>query len=103
MDSAVTARYQSALASFSVPNQHCILQYLALLAARHSTPATLAAVVTTLNALCRQATEGRQRALTEDLTQTTSQDIVAFMTAAHASGAGSVDYEYEAGTADGVL
>ncbi len=86
MESAVAAQYQSALVSFRVPNQHRILQYLALLAARHYTAATLAAVVSTLNALRRQGTEERQRALTEDLTQTTSQDIVAFITAAHASG-----------------
>jgi len=86
MENAVAARYQSALASFSVPNPHRILQYLTLLAARHYTAATLAAVVNTLNALRRQVTEGRQRVLSEDLTQTTSQDIVAFMTAAQASG-----------------
>jgi len=86
MENAVAVRYQSALASFSVPNQHRILQYLALLAARHYTAATLAAVVSTLNALRRQGTEERQRALTEDLTQTTSQDIVAFITAAQALG-----------------
>src|SRR5713101_9535867 len=86
MESAVAAQYQSALVSFRVPNQHRILQYLALLAARHYTAATLAAVVSTLNALRRQGTEERQRALTEDLTQTTSQDIVAFMTAAQALG-----------------
>ena len=49
MESAVAAQYQSALVSFRVPNQHRILQYLALLAARHSTAATLAAVVSTLN------------------------------------------------------
>jgi len=49
MENAVAARYQSALASFSVPNQHRILQSLTLLAARHSTAATLAAVVSTLN------------------------------------------------------
>jgi site-specific recombinase XerD len=86
MESAVTARYQSALVSFSMPNQHRILQYLTLLAVRHYTAATLAAVVSTLNALRRHGTEGRQRVLTEDLTQTTSQDIVAFITAAQASG-----------------
>jgi len=86
MESAVTACYQSALVSFSVPNQHRILQYLALLAARRYTAATLAAVASTLNTLRRQGTEGRQRALAADLTQTTSQDIVAFITAAQVSG-----------------
>jgi|SRR5438552_10852974 len=86
MENAVAARYQSALASFSVPNQHRILQYLTLLAARHYTAATLAAVVSTLNALRCQVTGARQRVLTADLTQTTAQDIVAFIAAAHASG-----------------
>jgi site-specific recombinase XerD len=86
MESTVAAQYQSALASFSVPNQHRILEYLALLAARHYTAATLAAVVNTLNARRRQVTEGRQRVLSADLPQTTSQDIVACRTAAQASG-----------------
>jgi hypothetical protein len=44
MESAVAVRYQLALVSFSVPNQHRILQYLALLTARHYTAATLAFV-----------------------------------------------------------
>jgi len=69
-----------------VPNQHRILQYLALLAARHYAPTTLAAVVTTLNALRCQLTGARQQGLTADLTQTTAQDIVAFITVAQASG-----------------
>ena len=86
MERAVAARYQSALGDFSVPNQHRILQYRALLAARHSTAGTLAAVVRTLNALRRQVTGACQRALTKDLTQTTAQDIVACITTAQAAG-----------------
>ena len=58
MENSVAAPYQSALASFSVPNQHRILEYLAFLAARHSTAAPLAAVVNTLNALRRQVMRG---------------------------------------------
>src|SRR5262245_21017916 len=86
MESAVAAQYQPALVDFSVPNQHRILQYLTLLAVRHYTTATLAAVVRTLNAFRRQVTGARQPVLTADLTQTTAQDIVAFIAAAHASG-----------------
>jgi site-specific recombinase XerD len=44
------------------------------------------AVVSTRNALRRQRTGVRHRVLTEDLTQTTAQDMVAFITAAQASG-----------------
>src|SRR5712691_10613028 len=55
-------------------------------ATRHSAATTLAAVVTTLNALRRQLPGARQGALTEDLTQATAQDIVAFITASQAAG-----------------
>jgi len=82
----MTAKYQPTLACFSAQNQHHILQYLALLATRHAAAPTLAAVVTTLTALPRQLTGARPRALTKDLTQTTAQDISAFITAAQASG-----------------
>ena len=54
MDCPIAAKYQPALACFSVPNQHRILQYLAHLAARQYTGLTLNAVVTTLPALRRQ-------------------------------------------------
>lgn len=86
MDCPLAAKYQPALACFSAQNQHRILHYLALLATRHSAATTLVAVVTTLTALHRQLTGARHRALTEDLTQTTAQDISAFITAAQASG-----------------
>jgi integrase/recombinase XerD len=86
MDCPTTAKYQPALACFSAQNQHRILQYLALLANRHSAVPTLAAVVTTLTALRRQLPGARHMALTEDLAQTTAQDISAFITAAQASG-----------------
>jgi site-specific recombinase XerD len=86
MDCPIAAKYQPALACFSVPNQHHILQYLAHLAARQYTGLTLNAIVTTLLALRRQLPRKRQVALTTDLTQTTAQDISAFITAAQASG-----------------
>jgi len=82
----MTAKYQSALACFSAQNQQRILQYLALLATRHSAAPTRAAVVSTLNALRRQLTGERHSVLTEDLTQATAHDISAFITAALASG-----------------
>src|SRR6266436_1877969 len=86
MDCPIAAKYQPALACFSAPNQHRILQYLAHLAARQYTGLTLNAVVTTLPALLRQLPGKRHSVLTADLTQTTAQDISAFITAAQASG-----------------
>jgi len=86
MDCPLATKYQPRLACFSVPNQHRILQYLAHLAARQYTGLTLNAVVTTLPALLRQLPGKRQVVLTADLTQTTAQDISAFITAAQASG-----------------
>ena len=86
MDCPMTAKYQPALACFSVQNQHHIFQYLAHLAARQYTGLTLNAVVRVLPALLRQLPGKRQVILTEDLTQTTAQDISAFITAAQVSG-----------------
>ena len=45
MDCPIAAKYQPALACFSAPNQHRILQYLTHLAARQYTGLTLNAVV----------------------------------------------------------
>ena len=63
-------------------NQHRILCYLARLAARQYADTTLSAVVTTLNALIRHLPGRRRVVLTDDITQTTAQDISAFITAA---------------------
>lgn len=86
MDCPIAAKYQPALACFSAPNQHRILQYLAHLAARQYTGLTLNAVVRALPALLRQLPGKRQVVLSADLTQTTAQDISAFITAAQVSG-----------------
>jgi hypothetical protein len=86
MDCPMAAKYQSALACFSAPNQHRILQYLAHLAARQYTGLPLNAVVTTLPALLRQRPGKRQVVLTADLPQTTAQDISTLITAAQAFG-----------------
>ena len=67
-------------------NQHRILRYLTGLAARQYTDTTQRAVVTTLNALTRHLSGTRKAVLTDDITQTTPQDISAFITAAQASG-----------------
>jgi hypothetical protein len=85
MDCPLATKYQSRLACFSVPNQHRIHQYLLFLAAQQRADTTLAAVVTTLTTLC-QVPGKRPVVLTADLTQTTAQDISAFITAAQASG-----------------
>jgi site-specific recombinase XerD len=86
MDCPVSAQYQPALSSFSVQNQQRLLCYLARLAARQYADTTLSAVVTTLNALIRHLPGSRQVVLTDDITQTTVQDISAFTTATQAFG-----------------
>ena len=63
-----------------------MLQYLALCAAQQYRPTTLRAIVRTLNALRHRLTGIRRRILTADLTQTTPQDITAFITVTQASG-----------------
>ena len=60
MDCPIAAKYQPALACFSAPNQHRILQYLTHLAARQYTGLTLNAVVRALPALLRQLPGKRQ-------------------------------------------
>ena len=85
MDCPLAPKYQSRLACFSVPNQHRIHQYLLFLAAQQRADTTLAAVVTTLTTLCRQVPGKRSVVLTADLTQTTAQDISAFISTAQAS------------------
>jgi len=86
MDCPVSAQYQPALSCFSVQNQHRILRYLAGLAARQYADTTLSAVVTTLNALIHHLPGRRNVVLTDDITQTTAQDISVFITAARSSG-----------------
>jgi integrase/recombinase XerD len=86
MDCSISVQYQPALSCFSVQNQHHILRYLTGLAARQYADTTLSAVVTTLNALIRHLSGHRKAALTDDITQTTAQDISAFITAAQSAG-----------------
>src|SRR5215831_16581028 len=86
MDCPMTTKYQPALTCFSESNQHRILQYLSHLATRQYTGLMLNAVVRALPAFLRQLPKKRQVVLTKDLTQTTAQDISAFITAAQAAG-----------------
>jgi integrase/recombinase XerD len=86
MDCPISAQYQPALSYLSVQNQQRILCYLARLAARQYADTTLSAVVTTLNALIRHLPGRRHVVLTDDITQTTVQDISAFIVATQASG-----------------
>jgi len=86
MDGSILARYQARLTEFSAPNQQRILQYLTFLTARHYAATTLPAVVTTLHALRRHLPAARQQVVTDDLTQTTPQDIAVFVAASQAAG-----------------
>jgi site-specific recombinase XerC len=86
MDCPLAPKYQPRLACFSVPNQQRLLQYLAFLTAQQRADTTLAAVVTALTTLCCQGSGQRPVVLTADLTQTTAQDISAFIMATQASG-----------------
>ena len=86
MDGSILAQYQARLTEFSAQNQQRILRYLTLLTARHYATTTVIAVVAALNALRRQLPAARQQVVTDDLTQTTPQDITAFIAAGQAAG-----------------
>src|SRR5688572_3376057 len=86
MDGSILTQYQARLTEFSAQNQQRIVQYLTLLTARHYAVTTITAVVATLNTLRRQQPEARQQVLADDLTQTTPQDIAAFLAAGQAAG-----------------
>jgi len=63
-----------------------MLQYLDLLATRRYAPATLTAIVKTLAGLLRALPQERQGILAEDITQTTAQDISAFLSTGLTAG-----------------
>jgi integrase/recombinase XerD len=63
-----------------------MLQYLDLLATRRYAPATLTAIVKTLAGFLRALPQERQGILAEDITQTTAQDISAFLSAGLTTG-----------------
>src|SRR5215471_1998541 len=86
MDCLPPVPYQQALGAFSAPSQRWMLQYLNLLATRRYAPATLTAIVKTLAGLLRALPQERQGILAEDITQTTAQDISAFLSTGLTAG-----------------
>jgi integrase/recombinase XerD len=86
MDCSPTSPYQLVLAAFSEPSQRWMLQYLDLLTTRRYAPATLTAIVKTLAGLLRALPQERQGMLAEDITQTTAQDISAFLSTGLTAG-----------------
>ena len=86
MDCSLPSLYQPTLAAFSTLSQHWMLQYLDLLATRRYAPATLTAIVRTLAGLLRALPLERQARLAADITQTTAQDISAFLSTGLAAG-----------------
>jgi integrase/recombinase XerD len=81
MDCPSTQQYHAALAAFSPLNQQRLLQYMTQLAAQRYAPATLRAIPYTLTGFLRALPPDRSAVLAADLTQTTPQDITAFITA----------------------
>ena len=86
MDCSLPSLYQPTLAAFSTLSQHWMLQYLDLLATRRYAPATLTAIVRTLAGLLRALPLERQARLAADITQTTAQDISAFLSTGLVAG-----------------
>ena len=67
-------------------NQALVARYLSLLQARQCSPATLGNVVNALKALCDRLPSHRGHVIAQDLTQTTVDDIDAWLQASHAKG-----------------
>ena len=86
MDCPSTQQYHAALAAFSPLNQQRLLPYLTQLAAQRYAPATLRAIPYTLTRFLRALPPDRAAVVAADLTQTTSQDITAFITAGQRAG-----------------
>src|SRR5918912_2961765 len=86
MDCPSPQPYHAALAVFSSLNQQRLLPYLTQLAAQRYAPATLRAIPYTLTGFLRALPPDRAAVVAADLTQTTSQDITAFITAGQRAG-----------------
>src|SRR5262245_36131399 len=86
MDCPISVRFANAF-SFptSISQQHAI-RYLAALEARNYADGTLSSIVSALKSLTRLVSESRRAALIDDLSQTTSQDITEFISAAQKAG-----------------
>jgi site-specific recombinase XerD len=86
MDCPISVRFANALSFLTATNQQHVLRYLAVLESRNYARSTLMAVAGTLKCLTRHLPDTRQAALVADLTQTTSQDISAFVCTAQQAG-----------------
>ncbi len=74
------------LQCFSAPNQHLVAQYLTLLQARQYSPLTLERIIRTLKAFCHALPTPRRIVITQDLAQTTAEDIDTWIQAAQNKG-----------------
>lgn len=70
----------------SPDNQALVARHLSLMQARQCSPATLGNVVSALKALCDRLPPHRGHVIAQDLTQTTADDIDAWLHASHAKG-----------------
>lgn len=70
----------------SPDNPALVARHLSLLQARQCAPATLENIVTALKALCDRLPPDRSRAIAQDLTQTTAEDIDAWLHVSHQKG-----------------
>lgn len=67
-------------------NQALVAHHLSLLQARQCSPATLGNAINALKALCSRLPPHRGHVIAQDLTQTTADDIDAWLYASHAKG-----------------
>ena len=103
MDSPNSARFVTALSFLTSSCQQQVLRYLATLEARNYASSTLLAVVGALKLLTGRLPHPRQAALVADLTQTTSQDITDFITAAQQAGLAGEHHQRQVEHPDRVL
>lgn len=87
MDCSASVRLVRVLSFLTSPvNQQHVLRYLTMLEARHYAASTVLAVAHSLKCLTTHLPTARQVVLLADLTQTTAQDISAFVSAAQQAG-----------------
>ncbi len=86
MDCPVSARFEATLSFLTSQGKQQALRYLAALAALNYATGTLSSIVFALKSLVSYVPDSRQAVLVDDLTQTTSQDITDFISAAQQAG-----------------
>jgi integrase/recombinase XerD len=86
MDCPISVRFANALSFLTSISQQHAIRYLAALEARNYADGTLSSIVSALKSLTRLVSESRRGALIDDLSQTTSQDITEFISAAQKAG-----------------